>query len=88
MSPKWPKMGGMWRFPLYKPAWLGSNKLCEVTSIFEMPRLKNRTNRLCTGPFTNVTHCWWKQPFRIFGTGFDRPSAGLETAKKKRPFVS
>ena len=27
-------------------------------------------------------HYWWKQSFRVFGTGFDRPSAKLQTAKK------
>ena len=39
--------------------------------------LKNCTSRLCTGPFTRVSHYWWKQSFRVFGTGVDRPSAGL-----------
>ena len=51
------------------------------TSIFEQPRVKNCRSRLCTGPFTHVTRCWWKQPFRVFGTGFDRPLASPETAK-------
>ena len=38
-------------------------------------------SRLCTGPFTYVSHYWWKQPFRVFGTGMDRPSTRLQTAK-------
>ena len=43
------------------------------TSIFEVYRVKNCISRLCTGPFTHVSHYWWNQSFRIFGTGFDRP---------------
>ena len=27
-------MGGMWCFPLYTPAWLSSNNLCEVITLF------------------------------------------------------
>ena len=50
--------------------------------------MKNCRSRLCTGPFTHVTHCWWKQPFRVFGTGFDRPSARLETAKSVLSYLS
>ena len=45
--------------------------------------MKNCNSKLCTGPFTHVSHYWWKRSFRIFGTGFDRPSARLETAKKR-----
>jgi hypothetical protein len=30
---------------------------------------------------THASHCWWKRSFRVFGTGFDRPSARLQTAK-------
>ena len=30
----------------------------------------------------SLCHYWWKQAFRVFGTGFDRPEARLETAKK------
>ena len=45
--------------------------------MFELPNVKNCTSRLCTGPFTH----WWKQSFRVFGTGCDRPSARLETAQ-------
>ena len=30
------------------------------------------------GQFTHVSRYWWKRSFRIFGMGFDRPSAGLE----------
>ena len=43
--------------------------------------MKNCISRLCTGPFACVSHYWWKQPFRVFGMGFDRPSARLQTAK-------
>ena len=32
-------------------------------------------------PFTHVSHYWWKQSFRVFGMGCDRPSAKLQTAK-------
>ena len=41
------KMGGMWRFPLYTPAWLLSNNLCEVISVFELLRRENCISRLC-----------------------------------------
>ena len=39
-------------------------------------------------PIHSCEHCWWKQPFRVFGTGFDRPSAGLETAKNVLSYPS
>ena len=29
----------------------------------------------------SLGHYWWKQAFSVFGTGFDRPSARLHTAK-------
>ena len=60
----------------------GQKKVSE-TSIFKLPRVKNCISRLCTSPFTHVSHCWWKQSFRVFGTGFVRPSARLKTTKKK-----
>ena len=44
---------------------------------FEPPTVKNRMSRLCIGPFTQVSHDWWKQSFRVFGTRFDRPLAIL-----------
>ena len=65
-----------------------SKKQVSKTSIFELPRVKNCISRLCTGPFTHVTHSWWRQPFRVFGTGFDRPWAGLETAKNVLSYPS
>ena len=43
--------------------------------------MKNCISRLCTSPFTQVSHYWWKQSFHVFGTGFNRPSARLQTAK-------
>ena len=43
--------------------------------------VKNCIGTLCTGEFTHVSHYWWKQSFHVFGTGFDRASARLETAK-------
>ena len=45
----------------------------------ELYKVKNRISRLCTGPFTHVSHYWWKQSFRVFGTDFDRPLARLQT---------
>ena len=33
-------------------------------------------------PAHSLGHYWWKQPFRVFGTGCDRLLARLETAKK------
>ena len=33
-------------------------------------------------PAHSLGHYWWKQPFRVFSTGIDRPSATLQTAKK------
>ena len=36
-------------------------------------------------PIHSCKPYWWKQSFRVFGTGFDRPSAGLETAKHVFP---
>ena len=45
--------------------------------------MKNCKSRLCSGPFTHVNHYWWKRSFRVFGMGFDRPSARLETTKKR-----
>ena len=58
-------------------------KKVSETSIYKPPRMKNCISRLCTSPFTHVSHYWWKQSFRVFGTGFDWPSARLETAKKQ-----
>ena len=46
-----------------------------------MSKVKNCISRLCTGPFTHESHYCWKQSFRVFGTGFDRPSARLQAAK-------
>ena len=54
---------------------------------FELCRGKNCMRRLCTGPFT-VSHNWWKQSFCVFGTGFDRPSARLQTAKSVLSYPS
>ena len=48
-------------------------KTVSKTSIFELPKVKNYTSRLCTGPFTHVGHYWLKRSFRIFGTGCERP---------------
>ena len=61
--------------------WSQYEKYVSGSSIFELPRVKNRIRRVCTGPFTHVSHYWWKQSFRVFGTGCDRPSARLETTK-------
>ena len=47
--------------------------------------MKNYTSRLCTSPFTHVTDCWWKQPFRVFGTGIS-PAPGKATDCKKTSF--
>ena len=59
------------------------------TSIFESPEVKTCMSRLCSiTPFTVVSHYWWKQSFRIFGMGFDQPSAKLETAKKVLSYSS
>ena len=49
--------------------------------------MKNCISRLWAGPFTHLSHYWWKQSFRVFGTGFDRPPAGLETAKNVFPIL-
>ena len=51
------------------------------TSKFELSKVGNCVSTLCTTPFTLVSHYWWKQSFRIFGTCFDRASANLENAK-------
>ena len=56
-------------------------KKVSKTSILELPRVKNSISGLCTGPYAHLSHYCWKQSFRVFGTGFDRPSARLETAK-------
>ena len=50
-------------------------------SIFELPRVENCISRLCTTPFTLVSHYWWKKSFHVFGTGLDRLSAKLQIAK-------
>ena len=38
-------------------------------------------NRGVHQPIHSRGHNWWKQLFRVFSMGFDRPSASLETAK-------
>ena len=53
--------------------------------IFELPGVKNCINRLCAH---SPGHYWWKQSFCVFGTGCDRLSARLETAKKVLPYPS
>ena len=35
-----------------------------------------------------LSHYWWKQSFRVFGTGCDRLSARLEPAKSVIPYPS
>ena len=50
--------------------------------------MKNCKSRLCTGPFTHTCYYWWKQSFRVFGTGCDRPSASLQTANNVLSYPS
>ena len=59
----------------------GIKKKVTETSIFELSKVRNFISRLCIGPFTNVSHYWWKQSFPVFGACFDRPSTGLQVAK-------
>ena len=57
-------------------------------SIFELPKVKNCISKLWDGPFTHVSHDWWKQSFRVLGMGCDRLSARLETAKNVLSYPS
>ena len=59
-----------------------SKKKVSKTSILELSKVKNCISRFCTVPFIHVYHYWWKKSFRVFGTGFDRPWARLQIAKK------
>ena len=36
----------------------------------------------------SLGHYWWTQLFRVFDMGFDRPPAGLETAKNVLSYTS
>ena len=47
--------------------------------------MKNCISRLCTTPCTHVSHYW---SFRVFGMGFDRPLARLETPKNVLSYPS
>ena len=61
---------------------------CWVVPLAPAPDLIRKISRLCTGRFTHVTHCWWNEPFCVFGTGFHRPSARLHTAKNVLSYPS
>ena len=47
--------------------------------------MRNCISRLCV-PAHSRGHYWWKQSFRVFGTGCDRLSARIETAKNVLPY--
>ena len=63
-------------------------KKVSETSTVELPRVKNCASTWCTGPFTHVSHYWWKQSFCVFGRGFDRLTARLEAAKSVLSYPS
>ena len=63
-----------------------SNKQVSKTSIFELPRVK--TAQAGCVPAHSLGHYCWKQSFRVFGTGCERPQARLETAKIVLPYPS
>ena len=44
-----------------------------------MVTISKKKSFLNSGPFTHVSHYWWKQSFHFFGTGFERPLARLQT---------
>ena len=46
-----------------------------------MPEVKTYISRLKPYPFTHVSHCPWKQLFRVFHTGLDLAAGQLESTK-------